>query len=199
MGRLSSAAGVALLEQAQAAGQPLTADAAVHQLFLTEQDCAQFDCQAHVQPPLRSAVDRDALRRALARGQLTAICSDHQPHDADAKDGPFADSAPGISGLDTLLALVLRLAHEEPELGLAGALAAVTCGPADCLGLPYGRLAPGAPADLCLVDPEQRWTLDPAAMASRGRNTPFAGRPLQGRAIITLVDGRVVFRRDAQA
>lgn len=195
-GRLSCAQGVALLEQARRQGQSVTSDAAIHQLFLTEEDCAEFDCQAHVQPPLRGAADRDALRRALAGGGLTALCSDHQPHDSDAKDGPFAESAAGISGLDSLLALVLQLGREEPELGLAGALAAVTCQPADCLGLPCGRLSPGAPADLCLVDPDERWILDPDRMASRGRNTPFAGRKLQGRARLTLVGGRVVFCRD---
>jgi dihydroorotase len=188
-GRLSSARGVALLESAQARGLPVTADVAAHQLFLTDQDLEGFNAMAHVIPPLREAHDREALRAALKSGAIGSICSDHQPHEADAKINPFPLTEPGISGLETLLPLTLRLVQD----GLLTALQAVarlSLGPAGVLGIGRSRLGPGDAADLLLLDPQAQWQLDPAQLRSRGRNTPFAGAGFTGRPLRTWLGAR---------
>lgn len=190
---LSTLTAARMLGEAQAAGLTVTADVAAHQLHLTEMDVDGFDAMCHVSPPLRTLADRDALRRAVADGTIAAICSDHQPHEPDAKERPFPESEPGISGLETLLGLTLRLV-EERVLDLPTALARVTSGPADILGLPYGRLGIGSPADVCIFDPERRWTLDRATMLSEGRNTPFDGWDFPGHVTHTIFNGHVVYR-----
>ncbi len=181
-GRLSSARGVALLESAQARGLPVTADVAAHQLFMTADDVEGFNAMAHVMPPLRAQEDREALRAAVASGAIGAICSDHQPHEADAKINPFPLTEPGISALETLLPLGLRLVQEKllTPLQLAERL---SLGPAQILGVAGGSLAKGTPADLVLVDPDQAWTLQPQALKSAGHNTPFGGQAFLGRAL----------------
>ncbi len=194
-GRLSTARSVELIAQALDAGLPVSADVAAHQLFLTELDLWDFNHDAYVQPPLRTVTDREALRRGVASGAIGVICSDHQPHDPDAKSGPLAAIEPGISGLDSLLALVLRLV-DEGLLKLPQALATVTCNPARVLGIDRGHLAPGAQADICVIDPHAVWRLEGANIRSRGRNTPFRGWEFTGRATHTLVDGRLVFSLD---
>jgi dihydroorotase len=194
--RLSSAAGVELVARARDAGLAITADVAAHQLHLTEEALAGFDGNAHVQPPLRSAADRAALRRGVADGTIDVVCSDHQPHDADAKLAPCGETAPGISALESLLPLVLDLA-ERGDCSLASAIARLTSGPAAALGLDAGSLSPGAAADVCIIDPSAEWTLEPERMHSRGRNTPFAHAPLRGRCEAVLVAGQR--RPDARA
>lgn len=191
---LSSARAAQMVAEAQRRGLPVSADVAAHHLHLTEQDIGYFDTQCHVQPPLRSRRDRDGLRRALKQGVITAICSDHQPHEPDAKLAPFSDAEPGISGLETLLPLTLRLVGEK-LLTLPQAIALVTQKPADILGLDAGRLGVGATADVCIVDPKARWRLSEEGMVSRGRNTPFFGAELGGRVSHTIVGGRVVYER----
>ena len=180
-GRLSSARGVELLAAAKARGLPITADVAAHQLFLTDAALEGFNALAHVIPPLRSADDRAALREAVGSGLIGAICSDHQPHELDAKTNPLPLTEPGISAVETLLPLGLRLVHD----GLLSPLALaerLVHGPVQVLGLPGRGLAIGAAADLCLVDPAQEWRLDAAGMKSVGRNTPFIGEAFRGRA-----------------
>lgn len=190
--RLSSARGAGMVASARRDGLPVSADVAVHQLFLTEMDVLGFASACNVAPPLRGERDRAGLRQAVADGAIQAVCSDHQPQDADAKSAPFVAAEPGISGLDTLLALVLRLA-DEGVMPLMTAIERVTTGPAAALGLAGGGLAPGAPADLALVDPDAPWWVEPDAFRSRGRNTPFTGWELAGRARCVLVDGVPVF------
>lgn len=194
VGRLSTAKGAGLVESAQKRGLPVSADVAVHQLFLTEEDIDGFNAQCHVIPPLRSAEDRDALRVAVRRGVIGTICSDHQPHELDAKTNPFPQTEPGISGLESLLPLALRYAGEVgmPPLDL---LARLTTGPAAVIDADAGSLAVGAPADLVLLDPHARWRLLAAAMLSAGRNTPFDGSEMHGRVMRTLVRGQTVFAR----
>jgi dihydroorotase len=167
-----------------------------HQLHLTEEDVADFDGNCHVVPPLRTRADREALRVALANGTIEAICSDHQPHEPDAKANPFPATAPGISGLETLLPLTLRLVDED-VMDLASALERVTWGPARILNLPLGRLDPGRSADVCVFDPRATWPLVGANMLSRGRNSPFVGQELKGRVRWTLYGGKIVFQGDA--
>lgn len=190
---LSTAGAARMLRDAQTAKLRVSADVAAHQLHLTEMDVSGFDARCHVSPPLRTLADRDALRRAVADGTIAAICSDHQPHDHDAKEAPLPETAPGISGLESLLALTLRLV-DEGVLDLSTALARVTCGPADLLGLAYGRLSVGGAADICIFDPQAHWTLRSSEMRSGGRNTPFDGWEFQGRITHTLFNGRIVYR-----
>lgn len=193
--RLSSARGAELVRAAQQRGLPVTADVAAHQLFLTEHDIEGFNAQCHVMPPLRSLEDRDGLRQAVAQGVIGAICSDHQPHDADAKTNPFPLTKPGISALETLLPLTLRLVQEKILTPL-DAVARLSCGPAAIAGIGAGALMVGMPAHLTLVDPTQRWTFKVSDMVSAGHNSPFDGHQFQGRAQLTLSHGQIVFRRE---
>ncbi len=190
LGRLSTARAAEMVAAAQRAQLPVTADVAIHQLFLTEHDCDAYNTEALVRPPLRTAADRDGLRRAVAEGTISAICSDHQPHDPDAKACPFADSETGLSGVDTFLALALRLV-DEGLLSLPEAIHRVSLGPARALGLSAGTLRPGSAADVAIIDPRAAWRVTPESLRSRGRNTPFIGWDLAGRATATLVGGRV--------
>lgn len=189
---LSSARAVAMLIEAQKQGLPVTADVTAHHLHLTEHDIGYFNTQCHVRPPLRGLRDRDALRAALKSGVISAICSDHQPHEPDAKLAPFAESEPGISGLETLLPLTLKLV-EEKLLTLNEAIALLTVKPAEILGVECGSLSVGATADICIFDPKARWILSTDKFISRGRNSPFLGWELSGRVTHTLVGGELVF------
>jgi dihydroorotase len=191
---LSTARATEMLAEARARGIRVTADVSVHQLFMTEHDLTGFNADAHVIPPLRTLADRDALRAAVAAGGIAAICSDHQPHEPDAKLDPFPQTESGISGLETLLPLALRLVREG-VLELAAALACLTCNPARILGLPLGRLHSSTSADVCIFDPEARWVPGPDTLLSRGRNTPFLGVEMTGRVEWTLLAGRIVFQR----
>ena len=189
---LSTGPAVDMIRDARAHGLPVSADVAIHQLLLCEQDVGSFDGRCHVRPPLRSLDDRDRLRAGVRAGVLGSICSDHQPHEVDAKLNPFPETEPGISSLDSLLALVLGLVDDQ-ELTLPHAVAALTSGPASVLGIDRGTLGVGAVADACLFDPDERWVLDESTMLSRGHNTPFRGRTLRGRVHLTLIEGRPVF------
>ncbi len=190
--QLSSARAVAMVAEARRQGLPVSMDVTAHHLHLTEHDIGFFDSQCHVLPPLRALADREGLRRAVADGTAAAVCSDHQPHEPDAKLAPFSLSEPGISGLETLLPLTLRLV-DEGVVDLPAAIALLTRGPAEILGLECGHLGPGATADVCLFDPEAEWVLQAETMRSRGHNTPFLGWRFRGRVVKTLVGGRVVF------
>jgi len=192
--QLSSARAVDMLESARNNGLNVSADVAVHQLYLSEIDIRDFDSDCNVIPPLRSQRDRDGLREGVIRGTISAICSDHQPHEPDAKQAPFADAEPGISGLDTLLTLVLRLS-EEGLMSLSDAIARLTSNPASILGLPLGQLAIGNSADICIIDPNSSWFASPETFNSRGHNSPFMGWEMRGQVQQTLVNGRLVFNR----
>ncbi len=190
--QLSSARAVAMVAAAQRQGLPVSADVTAHHLHLTEHDVGFFNTQCHVLPPLRGSRDRDGLREALAKGVISAICSDHQPHEPDAKLAPFAESEPGISGLETLLPLTLKLV-EEGLLSMAEAIALLTSKPARILGIEAGHLGIGATADICILDPDAWWTLSVDRLVSRGRNSPFLGWEFRGAVTHTLVGGKLVF------
>ncbi len=192
--QLSSARAVAMIAEAQKRKLPVTADVTAHHLHLTDQDVGSFNTQCHVLPPLRSLSDRNALRRALKSGVISAVCSDHQPHEPDAKLAPFSRAEPGISGLETLLPLTLKLV-EDGMITLADAVALVTSRPAAILGVDAGHLGVGATADVCVFDPDAEWILSADDMISRGRNSPFLGWHLRGRVTHTLVGGKIVFSR----
>jgi dihydroorotase len=194
--RLTTGRAAHMIARAQYDGIPVSADVAVPYLYLTEIDVSDFDSQCHIIPPLRTTEDRQHLRAALQRGTLAALCSDHQPHEPDAKLGPFPSTEPGISGLDTLLPLGLRLV-EEQAIGLGELIHRLTAGPAGILGLPYGNLSVDAIADVCIFDPGRSWQLDSSTMRSSGNNTPFLGWELKGRVTHTLLAGRLVYALDS--
>jgi dihydroorotase len=193
---LSCGRATVMLAKAQARGVAASADVSAHQLFLTEDDVGDFDSNCHLIPPARTAADRDALRAAVASGVIGAICSDHQPHEPDAKLAPFPATEPGISAIETLLPLTLALVAAG-VLDLPAAIARVTLGPAQILGLPVGRLDPGRTADVCVFNPDAAWVVSPATLLSEGHNTPFIGREVRGRVRWTLLGGRIVFDREA--
>lgn len=190
VGRLSSARGCELLRQARAEGLPVTADVAAHQLVLSDESLEGYDPMLHVDPPLRAESDRLALREAVHDGTIDAICSDHQPHDADAKTDPFPLTSPGISGLDTLVPLAFELVAEGC-LSLPDMVRRLSTGPARILGVDNIGLAAGARADFVVVSTDCPWTLDRDRMASAGRNTPFHGRRFPARVRCTVVGGRL--------
>ncbi|MBI3545412.1 MAG: dihydroorotase [Gammaproteobacteria bacterium] len=192
---LSSARAVAMIAEAKQKGLPVSADVTAHHLHLTEHDIGDFNSLCNVRPPLRSTQDRKGLRKALKTGAINAICSDHQPHEPDAKLAPFAQSEPGISALETLLPLTLKLVDEK-LLTLPQALALLTHKPAEIIGIDIGQLGVGATADICIFDPQARWILTQDKIISRGHNTPFLGWELRGRVTQTLIGGKLVYQLD---
>lgn len=193
-GQISTARAADMIAEARQKGLPVTADVGIHHLFLTEMDVTGFDARCHVRPPLRTQRDRDGLREALADGVLDAICSDHQPHDADAKLAPFSSTEPGISGVETLLPLTLRLVSEG-LLSLSDALARLTQQPSQLLEIDGGSLSPGDRADICIFDPEGVWEVNGEALVSHGKNTPFLGWEMKGRVTHTIVAGNITYQR----
>jgi dihydroorotase len=190
--RVSSAAGLDLVRAAKKSGQRVTCDVAIHHAHLSEIDIGYFDPHCNLVPPLRSLRDRDALRAGLADGSVDALCSDHTPVDEDAKLTPFGEAEPGATGLELLLPLTLKWAHEA-KIPLPVALARITHQPAAILGIDAGHLAVGQAADICMFDPNVHWKVDPAHLRSQGKNTPFTGYEVPGKVRYTLVEGRVVF------
>lgn len=200
--RLSSAAGVELLRQAKAQGLNVTADVSIHSLLLTEEDIGYFDSSARLIPPLRQQRDRDALSAALADGTIDALVSDHTPVEEDAKVKPFSEAEAGASAVELLLSAAIHWSQSE-NVSLTRALQTVTSAPVGVLGSALGglqeqlgRLSVGGVADLCVVDPRQSWLVEPAALYSQAKSTPFAGGQLPARVRHTLVDGQIVFSRD---
>ena len=191
--RLSTGKALRMVARAQYDGLPVTADVSAQHLFLTEMDADDFNSQCHILPPLRTQRDKDALRAGIANGTLAAICSDHQPHEPDAKLAPFSVTDPGASALETLLPLTIRLV-EDGLLPLSGAIARVTCQPASILGIDAGTLGVGRPADVCIFDPDEYWILTREGMVSRGVNSPFIGWELRGRVAYTLLGGKIVYK-----
>ncbi len=189
--RLSTAEGVAMIRAAKKEGLPITADVAIHHLHLCDVDIGWFDAQCRLIPPLRGTSDRAALRAGLVDGTLDLVCSDHTPVDDDGKQVPFGEAEPGATGLELLLPLTLKWATED-RIALPIALSRVTAQPAAILGTEAGHLGVGAPADVCIFDPDLHWRVEPAALKSQGKNTPFIGLEMRGRVRATLVGGHVV-------
>ncbi|MBB71114.1 MAG: dihydroorotase [Legionellales bacterium] len=191
--KLSTSGAVDLIHQAKQAGLPVTADVSINHLHLSDIDISDFSPLCYVQPPLRSSQDQTALLRGLQSGIIDAICSDHQPHELDAKLAPFSEAEPGISGLDTLLALVWRL-QDTQQLSLSQAIASLTAKPAAILGIEAGCLSPNTTADICIIDPHNHWVVASETLASKGKNTPFMGWEMPARVAYTLVDGEIIWQ-----
>ncbi len=199
--RLSSAAGVALVRQAKDEGLSVSCDVSINSLHLTDVDIGYFDSRARLSPPLRQQRDREAIREGLADGTIDALVSDHTPIDEDAKALPFAEAEAGATGLELLLSLALKWGQGS-GVGLVRALAVVTSEPARALGVALGtlqasagQLVAGGVADVCIFDPQDEWVVQPDALCSQGKHTPFSGYTLPGRVRCTIVGGQVAFER----
>lgn len=189
---VTTAAGIEAIRQAKAAGLNVTCDTAPHYFALNELAIGDYRTFAKVSPPLRSEADRQAVIDGLSDGTIDIVASDHAPHDQDSKRLPFDEAAFGVVGLETLLPMILSL-HHNGHLSLLDALALATVRPAERFGLTGGRLRRGAPADLVLFDPDVPWKIEEDLLHSKSKNSAFGGRPVQGRALRTIVDGRPLF------
>ncbi len=197
--RISSAAGVALVSRAKADGLAVTCDVSINSLHLTDVDIGYFDSRMRLDPPLRQQRDREAIRQGLLDGTIDALVSDHTPVDEDAKTLPFAEAEPGATGLELLLGMACKWG-DESDAGMLRALAVLTSEPARVLGealgtlqASAGRLARGGVADICVFDPKASWMVEPSALRSQGKHTPFSGHELPVRVRWTIVGGQVAY------
>lgn len=192
---LSCARSVDLIAKAKSSGLPVTADVAMHHLHLTDEDMIPYDSYYHVLPPLRDKQDRDALVAALQSGTIDSICSDHQPHDIDAKLGAFPETESGIATLETVLPLMLRLV-ENGDISIIQGIAKLSSEPARVLGINAGSLTVGQAADICIFDPEESWQINEETWQSRGCNTPFWHETMKGKVTHTIQAGKVLFAQN---
>jgi len=192
---ISTGRAVTMIADAQSRGLNVTADVSAHHLHLCEHDIGNFDSLSHVIPPLRTIRDREQLQQGLRDGVITAISSNHQPLAKDAKLGPFAETSPGISGLETLLPLSLKLVNDE-ELSLNQAIASLTSQPANILGIEAGQLKVGSQADICIINPKAHNPCQPNDFVSAGKNSPFAGWLFNNEVSHTIYAGKLVYSRN---
>lgn len=190
--RLSTAAGLDALRHVRGRDLEIAATVAVAHLTLNEVDAGGLNSAFRMDPPLRSEADRLALVEAVTSGEIDAVVSDHRPTPFDDKGEPFALAIAGTLSLETLLGAMLGLVHDD-ELTLLDALRVLTSGPADLLGLPQGRIAVGAPADLILIDGDKPWVCQPDGFASARGNSAWSGRRFQGRVLQTIVAGDTLY------
>ncbi len=192
---MSTRGSVELIRRAKERSITVTAEATPHHFALTHERVGDYDTNAKMNPPLREPEDREAIREGLRDGTIDVIATDHAPHHYDAKEREFDEAPNGIVGLETALGLAIRELVEPGLLTLPELLERMSTRPARIFHLPGGTLAVGAPADVVVFDPARRWTVRPEAFHGLSRNTPFAGEELVGQADLTIVDGRVVYRR----
>ncbi len=192
---ISTADSAEIVEAAKARGLPVTCGVSINHLALNENDIGDYRTFLKLSPPLRHEDDRQAMIEALADGTIDVIVSDHNPQDVENKRLPFAEAADGAVGLETLLSAALRLVHAG-RISLPKLLRAMTTKPAEILGLPGGRLAVGAPADLIVFDPDAPYVLDKRQLKSLSKNSPFDEARLEGQVTTTMIAGRVVFQRE---
>lgn len=191
---VSAAGTVEVVRQAKRAGLPVTAEVCPHHLLLTDESCAGYDPNFKVNPPLRSAADAQACLEGVRDGTIDCLVSDHAPHVYAEKERGFVEAPFGIVGLETELPLFIRALIDSGVLDWPRLINAMSCRPAQLLGVPGGTLRVGSPADITLIDPGLEWTIDAEKMRSRSRNTPFDGWQVRGRAVLTMVGGQVRHR-----
>ncbi|HFB55229.1 MAG TPA: dihydroorotase, partial [Hellea balneolensis] len=189
---VSSAETLPALKRAKSRDLDISASVSINHLALNELDIGDYRSFAKLDPPLRDEMDRRALIDAVNDGTIDIVVSAHDPRPAGEKRRPFCESAAGAVGLEILLPAALTLIADD-QLNLMAFLKAVTINPAELLGLPQGRICEGAPADLVLIDPDKPWQCDAADLRSQSKNTPFDGRFMQGRAVMTICAGKIVF------
>ena len=192
---ISTAKSVGLVRRYKRKGVQITCETCPQYFSLTEDEILAQGSLARVNPPLRTRADVDAVIEGLKDGTIDAIATDHAPHSAEEKARPLTEAPSGMVGLETALAVTLTYLYHTGELGLSDILRKMTINPACILRLPTkGRLSIGADGDVVIFDPEEEWTVDPERFASKGRNTPFAGRTLKGRVKYTVVGGEVIYQ-----
>jgi dihydroorotase len=189
---MSTRGSVAIIREAKERGIRVTAEVTPHHLVLTEVACEEYDTHAKMNPPLRETMDIEALQGALKDGVIDCIASDHAPHAYDEKEAAFDDAPFGVVGLETAFAVVHTDLVGAGLFTLPELIRRMSTEPARAFRLPGGTLAPGAIADVVVLDPTIKWTVDPTSFHSKSRNTPFAGRALTGRAVLTIVAGEIV-------
>ena len=189
---VSTKGAVDLIRYFKKQGAPVTAEATVHHLTLTDEACSGFNTAAKVSPPLRSEEHVKALREGLKDGTIDAIVTDHAPHTQEEKDVEFRYAPNGFPGLETSLGVVLTDLYHTGVLDLTTIVNKMSCAPARLFGLPGGTLRPGTPADITLVDLEREWTVDSQCFYTRGKRTPFEGKVCKGQAVATLLAGKFV-------
>jgi dihydroorotase len=187
---VSTAGAVELVRQAKKAGQRVTAEVTPHHLLLTDEDCADFDSNYKMKPPLRSRADTQACLAGVRDGTIDCLATDHAPHGREAKEHEFQYAPFGIIGLETALPLFIQALVAPQILSWSQLIRVMSTRPAQLLGVPGGTLAVGQPADVTIIDPAVEWTIDAELMHSKSRNTPFDGREVQGRAVGTVVGGQ---------
>ncbi|HEY9516697.1 MAG TPA: dihydroorotase [Gemmatimonadaceae bacterium] len=194
LAHMSTKGSVELIRWGKERGINVTAEVTPHHLTLTEAAVGEYDTHAKMNPPLRTSEDVAALREALRDGTIDLVATDHAPHHYDAKEREFADAPFGIVGLETALALVVTELVEPGIIDFSALVDRMSTRPAKLFHLDGGTLAKGAAADVTVFDPAREWVVDPTGFLSKGRNTPYAGRTLRGRAVCTIVGGRVVYQ-----
>jgi dihydroorotase len=194
----STKGSVELIRWGKDRGIAVTAEVCPHHISLTENAVEGYDTNAKMNPPLRTAADVAAMAEAVRDGTIDVIATDHAPHHYDEKEREFADAPNGIVGFETALAVVVTTLVGAQVLDFATLVERMSVAPARIFHLPGGSLARGRPADITVFDPTREWVVDPTQFLSKGRNTPYAGRKLRGRAICTVVGGRIVYHIAAQ-
>ncbi len=194
---LSSEMGVDLIRRARKAGQPVTTEVSPHHLLLTEDDCATYDSNYKMNPPLRTKRDIKALLKAIKDGVITILATDHAPHTAEEKEVGFSNAPSGILGLDCALPLYIKALIETDTIDWPRLVEMMTLRPAELCNLDTkGHLNVGADADVTIIDPNEHWTIDVNQFKSKARNCPFDGWDVTGRAIATIVGGKMALNRD---
>lgn len=188
---ISTEASVRLVREAKGRGLPVTCEVTPHHLTLTDEACMTYDTSTKVNPPLRTSRDVDALLEALLDGTIDAIATDHAPHTSIEKQVEFDHAAFGMIGFETALPLILKMVGER-KLSLNVAIERLTWGPARTFGLPGGTLPEGSPGDFTCIDLEKIWTLDADGIKSKSQNTPFCGWKFKGKAVMTVVNGKII-------
>lgn len=192
---ISAAGSVRLLREAQARGVRLSGEVCPHHIALTDESLSGYDTNFKMNPPLRETPDIEALLGGIADGTISILATDHAPHAAYEKEVEFAAAPFGIVGLETAVGVFCEiLLHRHKVVDLPRFVAMLTRNPAELLKLDRGTLAVGAAGDVTLLDPDREWTVDKERFASKGRNTPFHGWSLRGRAVRTIVDGRTAWQ-----
>jgi dihydroorotase len=192
---ISTAGAVELIRQAKKADINVTAEVTPHHFSLTEDLIAEdFNPNLKMSPPLRTQADIRALIKGLLDGTLDCIASDHAPHSHESKDVEFDLAPNGIIGLETSLGVAATYLVKEKHLSWMQLIRAMSTRPAQILSLNAGSLQEGFPADIVVIDPEKEWIVNPEKFRSLSRNTPFAGHTLKGKAVCTIVDGKIVYK-----